>query len=198
MLERARERSRAEGLKNVAFVQGDAQVYPFEERSFDVAISRFGVMFFGDPVAAFRNIGRSLRPGGRLALLVWQAMRDNEWVQLIRSSLAMGRSLPQPPPNAPGPFAFADQAHVRGILSSAGFTGINFEPLKEPMFFGANAGEAFNFFHNTGMTLGIIKDLDDASKAKALGQLKSMLSEHETPEGVLLGSSSWIVTARRS
>ena len=80
MLDQARERSRAEGLTNVRFEQGDAQVYTFDANAFDVAISRFGVMFFDDPVAAFRNVGRALRPGGRVAFLVWQELRKNEWV----------------------------------------------------------------------------------------------------------------------
>jgi SAM-dependent methyltransferase len=195
MVERARERSQAEGLKNVRFEQADAQVYQFEERSFDIAISRFGVMFFSDPVAAFRNIGRSLRPHGRLAFTCWQELRQNEWMRLIRSSLAMGRSLPEPPGNAPGPFGLSDPDYVRAVLSGAGFADIELESAREPMYFGSSA-DAFAFF-NTGMTQGMLKDLDEKSKANALQQLKDVLTDHETAEGVQMDSSVWLVNARR-
>jgi len=88
MLEHARRISREEGLSNVAFEQADAQVHAFTPGSFDVAISRFGSMFFADPVAAFGNIGRALRPGGRLVLMVWQARERNEWATAIRVAIA--------------------------------------------------------------------------------------------------------------
>ena len=121
MLELARERSADEGLDNVTFVRGDAQVFPFEPEQLDVAMSSFGSMFFSDPVAAFTNIGGGLRRGGTLALLAWRALQENEWLMSLRGALAVGRELPMPPPDAPTPFALADPERVRTILESAGF-----------------------------------------------------------------------------
>ena len=128
MLDHARAQSKADGLANVTYVQGDAQVYPFDEKSFDIAMSSFGVMFFDDPVEAFTNIGNAVRPGGRLAVLVWRELARNEWLMALREALAVGRQLPMPPPDAPTPFALADPERVRGILGAAGYEEIGFEP----------------------------------------------------------------------
>src|SRR5437763_10585741 len=121
MLARARQSAEAEGLTTIRFEQGDAQVHRFAPGAFDVAISRFGVMFFADPVAAFTNIGSALRPGGRLAMLVWQPLAANEWMTAMRDALAVGRELPVPPPGAPGPFGLADTDFASTVLKSAGF-----------------------------------------------------------------------------
>ena len=120
MIARARERTRAEGPANVQFAQGDAQVYPFDGQAFDVALSRFGAMFFADPGAAFRNLARALRPGGRLALLAWQELGKNEWLSALREALAAGRTLPEPRPGEPGAFGLADAAAVRRLLPRPG------------------------------------------------------------------------------
>lgn len=120
MLELARERSRAEGLTNTEFVQADAQVHPFEEAAFDIAISRFGAMFFADRAAAFGNIARAVRPGGRLALLGWRELAENEWLIEFRDALAAGRTLPVPPNGGPGPFGLADPDRLRPVLVAAG------------------------------------------------------------------------------
>src|SRR5687768_2036780 len=100
MLDVARRLAADDGLSNVTFAQADAQIHPFEPASYDVAISRTAAMFFGDHVAAFTNIGRALRPGGRLALVTWQPLAGNEWLREISGALAAGRDLPSPPPDA--------------------------------------------------------------------------------------------------
>lgn len=199
MLARARERSQAEGLANTRFEQADAQVYPFEWQAFDVALSRFGVMFFADSVAAFRNVARALRPGGRLALLVWQELSKNEWMLTIRAALADGRALPEPPAGAPGPFGLADAGAVRRILAVAGFEAIDLEDVQEPICLGADSDDAFAFItSHLGMAKGLLGELDDAGKARALAALRSTLAAHATAEGVLFRSSAWLITARRS
>jgi SAM-dependent methyltransferase len=197
MIERARERSRTEGIKNVIFKQADAQVYPFEVEAFDVAISRFGAMFFGSPVAAFQNIGHALRPRGRLALPTWQEPGKNEWVMAMRSALAVGRIFPEPPAGAPGPFGLSDPGRVRAILLEAGYTDINLKEINEPMYFGSDSGDAFIFLRTLGFTQGMLKDLDDTSKVWALEELRTTLIAHQTPEGVLLDSCAWLITAQR-
>jgi SAM-dependent methyltransferase len=102
LVEQARRRAAAAGLRNVDFECADAQAHRFPRGAFDVAISRFGAMFFADPTVAFRNIARGQRPGGRFALLAWRSLAHNEWISVIRSALAAGRTLPEPPPLHPG------------------------------------------------------------------------------------------------
>src|SRR5437588_1068820 len=121
MLAEARRRASTEGLTNVEFVWADAQVHAFDTATFDLAISRFGSMFFSDRPAAFANIASALRPGGRMALLVWQATASNEWIMVVRTSMAAGRDLPMPPPGTPGPAALADPDDVEALTTGDGF-----------------------------------------------------------------------------
>jgi SAM-dependent methyltransferase len=197
MLDRAREQSTADGLTNVTFVQGDAQVYPFDEQAFDVAMSSFGAMFFGNPVQAFTNIGNAVRPGGLLALLAWREIARNEWLMAIREALAVGRQLPMPPPDAPTAFALADPERVRGILGAAGYEDVGFEPIDEPIEFGSDADDAFAFMRKVGIVEGLTQDLDDAGRGQALDALRETVVAHEGAGGVLFATSTWLITARR-
>jgi SAM-dependent methyltransferase len=197
MLDQAREQSRAEGIANVAFLQADAQVYAFEEHASDVAISSFGAMFFGDPIAAFANVGRTLRPGGRLTLLVWRELARNEWLTELRGALAVGRQLPEPPPGVPSLFALADPDGVRAILSAAGFAGVDFEPIDEPIDFGSDADDAFSFLQTLGVVEGLTRDLEDAPRSRAFAELRKTVDAHVTTDGVLFGTSAWLITANR-
>lgn len=194
MLENGRRRAKSMGLKNVEFVQGDAQVHPFEPASLTLATSSFGVMFFADPRAAFANIGAALVPDGRLAVLAWRSLYLNEWVTVIRSSLAAGRELPQP--GAPGPFAFARSAPVAETLEAAGFDHVRFATLDEPSDMGATADEAFEFMSTSGVARGLMEDLDEAARAEGLDRLRQAIAAYETPEGVLFPASAWLITAR--
>ncbi|MET0237976.1 MAG: methyltransferase domain-containing protein [Kibdelosporangium sp.] len=194
MLELARDRAGRERLTNVRFEQGDAQIHPFADNCFDVAVSRNGAMFFGDPVAAFQNIARAIRPGGRLVLLAWQALADNVWLSTFRRILAAGRDLPAPPPTAPSPFALSDPARVRSLLSPAGFDDIQVRGLSELHYFGQDADDAFDFVSdNFG---SIAQDLDPAARTAALAELRADLADHETPDGVLYESAAWLIKAR--
>ncbi|HUP70770.1 MAG TPA: methyltransferase domain-containing protein [Acidimicrobiales bacterium] len=197
MLEYARRRSEEQGLTNVRFEQADAQVHSFEEAGFDVAISSFGAMFFADPFTAFANIGRALKPGGRLAVLAWQELAKNRWLNVVREALAAGRTLPQPPPSAPGPFGLADPTHVRRVLEAAGFEEIDLQAVEEPMNFGTDGDDAFSFFATAGIVEGLTEDLEEEAKAAALEKLHRALVAHQSEEGVLLGSSAWLITAHR-
>ncbi|MEA2971772.1 MAG: hypothetical protein QOG82_230 [Actinomycetota bacterium] len=197
MLERGRRRAEADGITNVEFVQADAQVHPFEEASFDVAFSSFGAMFFNDQVAAFTNIGRALRPGGRLAVMAWQELARNEWLMAFREALAVGRTMGSPPNGAPGPFGLADPDHVRRVLADAGFVDVAVEAIEEPLEFGTDADDAFTFARTMGIVEGMTHDLDEADTARALDAVYTVLRDHETPEGVLIGSAAWLITARK-
>ncbi len=196
MIRRARLRAQEQALDNVTFEQADAQVHPFDPGSFDVAVSRTGAMFFGDPVAAFANIGAALAPGGRLALLTWQRMEDNEWLtEFLRA--VTGRAPAAPPPEAPGPFALADPGRVDSILSRAGFTGIACRPVREPMFFGVDGQAAYRFVGGLGPIRSLLGTLDPAAREGARAALRRTIRAHTTVDGVLFASAAWIVTARR-
>jgi SAM-dependent methyltransferase len=197
MLAEARARAEREGLSNARFEQADAQVHPFPAGEFDLAISSFGAMFFADPVAAFANIGQGLRPGGQLALLAWRDVGSNEWITAVRDALALGRELPSPPLNAPGPFALADPEHVRRVLGEAGFVDVQLDPVDASMEFGTSAADAFGFIGTMGVTRGLTQDLDAEARQRALAALHAVLVAHETSEGVLFDAAAWLITAGR-
>jgi SAM-dependent methyltransferase len=197
MLELARRRSADEGLDNVRFVQGDAQVFPFEPDAFDTAMSSFGSMFFNDPVAAYTNIGGGLRPNGTIALMAWRTLQENEWLTSLREALAMGRDLPKPPPDAPTPFALAAPDRVRSILGSAGFDAVALEPIDEPIELGTDASDALEFAKTMGIVEGLTDGLDSGARARAMANLAALFRQRETADGVLLGSAAWLITARK-
>jgi hypothetical protein len=154
-------------------------------------------MFFGDPVAAFANIARALRPGGRLALLVWQSFAQNHWVRDFTVALAAGRELPVPPPDAPGPFSFADPERARGILAAAGFVDIALDGVEAPMYFGAAADDAYRFVRGLSFTDYMLEGLDETGRVAALGALRATIDAHQTADGVAYPSAVWLVTARK-
>jgi SAM-dependent methyltransferase len=195
MLDVGRRRAAAAGLANVSFEQVDAQVHRFDPASFDVVVSRTGAMFFGDPVAAFRNLGRALRTGGRLTLLAWQPIMDNEWFVELSGALLAGRPRPALAPGAPGPFSLADPGHVRDLLEESGFRDVDITGSSAAMWFGHDAEDA------TGFVLGqlgwMLDGLDDAGRSRAVDDLRATTRAHETPDGVVFGSATWTIRARR-
>lgn len=196
MLQFARESAEREGVANVSFLQADAQIYPFPADSFDVAIGRTSAMFFADKAAAFGNISRALRRGGRLALLVWQPVQANEWISEIATALAAGREQPAPPPDGPQPFSLGDPDRVRGWLVTNGFGDVQVEALAEPMWFGTDDDDAFQFL--IGQLGWMLNGLDDNGRGRALDDLRALLSAHVGPDGVTFGSACWLVTADRA
>lgn len=197
MLAVARNRAGHDGLGNAEFVQADAQIHPFEPASFDAVISRFGVMFFGDPAAAFTNIGRAVRPGGRLAMLVWQSIERNEWVRAVGAALGAGRALPAPPPGAPGPLSLADPGRVCALLTIAGFDDVTLTAVAEPMSFGPDSAAALEFVLGLPFARFMLRDLDGAARVGALDALRATIEGHLTPDGVQFAAAAWLVTAIR-
>jgi SAM-dependent methyltransferase len=195
MLERARRRTAEEGPHNVAYELGDAQVHRFAPDHFDLIISRFGTMFFADPVAAFRNIARAARPGARLVMIVWQSQDSNEWATAIRDSLT-GGAVAAPAPGGLDPFSLADPSTVEAILTAASFVEIGFEDVHVPVYYGPDPPTAFDLVRDLMMTKDLIAGLDSAATERALSRLRDTLSAHHTGDGVLFDSRSWIVTAR--
>jgi SAM-dependent methyltransferase len=197
MLERAREQAEVEGVSNARFEQVDAQTHRFDLGAHDVALSRFGAMFFGDPVAAFTNVRTALRPGGRLVMVAWRGAADNEWLQCVFAALAAGRDLPVPPAGSAGPFGLADPDLARERLTEAGFDAVELTAVDEPFWLGADGQDAYEWFRGTGIVRGLTQALDDAQRAQALDALRATMHAHDTGDGVRFGSGCWIITANR-
>jgi SAM-dependent methyltransferase len=195
MLERARQMTAAERLDNVRYELGDAQVHRFDPAGFDVAISRFGTMFFSDPAAAFANIAAALRPAGRLVLLVWQRAERNAWARAIDA--ALGDAARPPRPGA-DPFSLGDAEATAALLEGAGFESVHFEDVNEPVFYGRDVDGALAIVRGFQDTRAALESLSDAEAARAVERLREMLAAHYSDElGVALDSRSWLITARR-
>ena len=195
MLERARRLTAAERLDNVRYERGDAQVHCFDPAGFDVAISRFGTMFFSDPAAAFANLAAALRPGARLVLLVWQRYEDNEWARAIDAALGDAAQPPQP---GADPFSLGDAHITAGILEGAGFDGIRFEDVHEPVLYGHDLDAALAFVRGFQSTSAALASRSDGEAARTVERLRETLAAHYDDErGVVLDSRSWLITARR-
>jgi SAM-dependent methyltransferase len=197
MIERARQLTEAAGLHNVSFEQADAGIHHFPSERFDVAISRFGTMFFADPVAAFANIGRALRPGGRLVMMVWRDHDRNEWSVSIQRALAGGTDVPAPSRGAPDPFSLADPTTTERVLDTAGFVEAAFSEVHEPVYYGPDVAAALEWVCGFSCVKDVLQRLDPASTERARERLRQMLAPHASGDGVWFDSCAWIVTARR-
>jgi SAM-dependent methyltransferase len=195
MLDIARRKAREEGLTNVTFERADAQVYPFGTKAFDIVVSRFGVMFFDDKPAAFANLARALRPGGTLALLVWQAAERNEWFTSFVTALAAGRELPRPSGEGPHPFSMADPVALEALLRGAGFDSVAVRAVAEPMWWGTDTESAYQFV--IGLMGWILNGLDERTRDGACAELRRAIEQHAGSGGVEFDSAAWLVTASR-
>jgi SAM-dependent methyltransferase len=197
MLERARERGGS--ATNVEYIVADAQTHAFAPASFDVVFSRFGVMFFQDPRAAFVNLKSALAAGGRLGFHCWKSLPENPWMTVpLFAALQHVPPPTPPPPDAPGPFAFADADRVRGILGDAGFAEIGFESRNDTMGVGSGTlDEAVDFALQMGPASIAIREASPATIAKVHASVREALAPYHSADGVRLATSSWVVTARK-
>jgi SAM-dependent methyltransferase len=202
MLARARERAAIAGLSNLSFRAADAQTDALGPASLDAAFSRFGVMFFADPVAAFRNVRTALRPGGRLAFVCWRPVAENDWVLVPMAAAAPYLSLPPPAaPGAPGPVSVGAAERVRGILEAAGFEGIRIEPAELPMApGGGDLDEAADTFLEVGPLASALREMkaDDSLRERVRLAVRASFEPHQRAGRVELGSAIWLVQARRA
>ncbi len=197
MLERAQRLAEAEGLSNVTFEHGDAQSHRFPPARFDLCISRFGTMFFTDPIAAFSNIGLAMRPGARLVLLVWQAADRNEWFTAVRQALA-GSTPPTPTDSDLEPFSLADPTYTQRMLTAAGFADVGFTAVHEPVYYGPDPNAAYHAVLGLRHASDLLASLDPATAEEALDRLRATLMAHHAGSGVLFDSRAWTITARRT
>jgi SAM-dependent methyltransferase len=181
---------------DVAFIEADASAYEFQS-VFDLTFSRFGVMFFADPVTAFANIRKSLVANGRLAFVCWRAFKENDW-SFVPYMGAKDLLPPQEPmdPNAPGPFAFADDTRVRSVLEEAGFKNVVVKPHDTIVNLGATVEGAVTEALTIGPLARAAAELNDATKAKIRERIAPELERYQTPNGITPPAAVWLVKAR--
>ncbi len=199
-LEFARAEAAAAGVENVRFFEGDAQTEAFEPE-YDFCFSRFGAMFFQNPVAGLRNMRSALKPGGRMTMIVWRAIEENPWLHAPKEIVL--KYLPPPGDDGrtcgPGPFSMANQDMVTRQLEVAGYQDIRFERVDAPLMVGTTTEEAIAFQLAIGPAGEVFREAGEEAERRreeidaALGE---ELSAHATAEGIVMASSSWKISAR--
>ena len=200
-VEAAREEAAEAGVTNVRFEVCDVQVAEFEE-TFDYAFSRFGTMFFANPVPALRNVRRALAPGGELCIVVWRQKRDNSWMHRAEGVVTPLVEIPEDteePRCGPGPFSMANADTTSQVLLSAGFEQIQLRRCDLPLRIGRDLDEAIEFNLALGPAAEAVRlagDEGEKLRPQLAALLRDALSEFEGPDGVVAESSTWIITAR--
>jgi SAM-dependent methyltransferase len=198
MLAVATRRARAAGQQNVSFERGDAQVHDLPVAGFDTVVSRFGVMFFDDPHAAFANLARALRPGGRIVFACWQELAANEWL-MVPVAAALSQ-VPMPDLGelaGPGPFSLAKPDDVRSILEGAGLRAASVEDFHCAMPMGTTVDDTVTFMQGTDMAAMLMRDVADDVAAAAWDAVRAALAPHAGSDGIVLDGAAWIVTATK-
>ena len=187
-----------EALPNAEIIVADAATYEFPRGSFDLVFSQFGVMFFPDPVAAFTNLHRALKPSGRLAFACWRQMEDNTWFTVpLEAAKPLAPPMQPPPPDAPGPLAFKDRERVEDILARAGYSDVVLQRHDQKLRLGA-PGEPAAAEHaaNAGPAARLLANVDLSVKEKAIEAIGKALESYTSSDGIYLSSSVWLVSAR--
>ena len=197
----AARRAELAGSVNARFVTADAATVELAEAPFDRLHSRFGAMFFAEPAAAFANLARMIRAGGRADFAVWAPAKDSPWVSGLMRVLGRHIVLPQPQPRAPGPFALDDPEYFGGLLRDAGFTDVDFHLWRGTQWIGgpgASAADARNFVLRA-MSFGDLVPREDPSLREPIERdLLELFREHVSAGGVGMEAIAWLVSARRT
>lgn len=195
LIETARKRAQELARANVRFEEGDAQTFPFPTKGFDLVFSRFGIMFFDDPEAAFQNLGKALRSGGRLSFVCWPAPQENQFMTIPIAAASRHVTLPAPgEPDAPGPFAFADPERMRRILTRAGFAEIKTDRVIEKIG-GGTRDETARMLLELGPLSSILEEIDQKTRDAILEDIRMALSSLESSGRAWINAASWLVTA---
>lgn len=195
MLDQARSRP---GAEKVEFVEADASQQDFGNGVFDLLFSRFGVMFFSDADAAFANLGRMTRSGGRIAFACWRPLSENPWMlKPVLVAKDFVELPPRPGPEDPGPFSFSDPERVTRILNSGGFGNISIEPFDHAMYMGSSVPDAVVTALEVGPIGGALEGASPETEQGLKDALVEMLSDHRTDQGVELPGAIWCVTATK-
>jgi SAM-dependent methyltransferase len=194
----ARRRAAAAGVGNAEFVHADAQTHPFQQQGFDAVISRFGTMFFQDPEAAFANLRRALRPGGRLAIVCPHDPSKTEWVAVAFAAAAPHVGIPDlGPPGAPGPFAFADGDRLQRVLQVGGFRDVTLQAVTRPVRMGNDAEDVTAFITSLPEAKQLFAGKPRDKVAAATNSLRQGLEPYAGATGVVMNETAWLATAHR-
>jgi ubiquinone/menaquinone biosynthesis C-methylase UbiE len=189
------------GLRNISFVNGDALLYPFKPE-YDFVFSRFGTMFFANPVAGLRNMRKALKPRGIMTHIVWRTRNDNPWLSMAKEVVL--RFLPPPGEDAltcgPGPFSMADEATVSKMMEIAGYSDIAFKRVDAPVLVGKTVEDAVNFQLAIGPAGEVFREAGKEAEAKR-GQIEAALAvainaQKKEADGIVMDSSSWVISGR--
>ncbi|MDW3220146.1 MAG: methyltransferase domain-containing protein [Acidimicrobiales bacterium] len=196
MIDGARELAASSGVTNVSFEVADAMVAPFEG-DHDGLYSRFGVMFFSDPVRGFANMRTALRPGGRIGFVCWQTPVQNEWASVPLSVIGQFAEMPfGADPTAPGPFSLSDPARLEQLLTDAGYTDVELAGREVSVKLGDSMGEAVDFLFGLMPPAAALRANDPETAEKVAAALVEAFADWEGDDGVLAPSATWIVTGR--
>ena len=196
MLDVGRERLSAHEFDNVTFENKDVTIYPFRETLFDRVFSRFGVMFFVEPISAFTNIRTGLKSGGRLAFVCWQAAEKNPWIAVpLRVVLQNVLAPPPADSEAPGPMAFSNPDRVRNILSEAGFSQIKIDALETLVPLEPDVSGSVQKLLEVGPVSRLLSGASDDVMKRVENDLSDAIAGFQTDQGVMMGSATWIVSA---
>jgi SAM-dependent methyltransferase len=196
LVDEAQRRAAADGLPQLQFVAADATTVELPGPPVDRLFSRFGIMFFTDPAAAFANLARMLRPGGRADFAVWASPRRNPWMSEVVAILRRHIELPPPVPRAPGPFAFEDPAYFHALLDGAGFTGIDIEPCEGIVNVGgagSDPGSAAAFVLGTMSFADAVRGMTDAQREPVATEVARLFEGFMTSHGVVMPACTQMV-----
>lgn len=191
----ARRLAASAGVVNARFEVADAQVHPFQAGMFDLVLSNFGLMFFDDPAAAFGNLRKALRDGGRLAFLCWRARDENPFFTTGFAEAAAMLNLCE----LPGPaaaFSLADPGGTGGLLTGAGFGGVEFAKVDEPMLIGRDVDDVLDYERASPSAAGLLAGLSVAQAAELTRRVRDDLAPYASPGGVAMPGAAWLVTAQ--
>jgi ubiquinone/menaquinone biosynthesis C-methylase UbiE len=200
-LDYGRKEAAERGVRNVSFVNGDALVYPFKPE-YDFVFSRFGTMFFANPVAGLRNMRRALKPGGIMTHIVWRTRSDNPWLSMAKEVVL--EFLPPPGEDAltcgPGPFSMADEPTVAKMMEIAGYTDVSFKRVDAPVLVGRSVEDAINFQLAIGPAGEVFREAGKEAEAKRpqieAALAKAINAQKKEADGIVMDSSSWVISGR--
>jgi len=190
------EAARAQNFANATFAVGDATIYPFGPETLDLVFSRFGVMFFADPVVAFKNLQRALKPTGRLVFVCWRTPQENPWGLVpMRAAAPHLPPFERPGPEDPGQYAFGDRTRVERILKEAGFGTPTFGPLDQSNLMGRDVPDVLENLGKFGPLARLFAEATPEQMTKAKAAIADALAPHVTADGVRLAAACWLVSA---
>ena len=188
--------AKARNAAGASFALGDAATWPFEASSADLLFSRFGVMFFADPVATFKNLHRALKPSGRLVFVCWRTPQENPWGLVpFRAAAPHLPPIERPGPEDPGQYAFGDRARVERVLKGAGFGTPTFRPLDRPIFLGKDIDDTLDNLGRFGPLSRLFAEATPEQVARAKAAVAAGLAPHAGPAGIVLAGACWLVSA---